>query len=71
MEWVIIQHKIYTKKYAINHVKEIIDGWERKGYNRLNDVPPTDKDISEFLSIMKGFGYPVDYKYQKKLKKVL
>jgi cyanate lyase len=63
--------KILPRKEAIERVREILDLWEMKGYSKPNDVPPTDPHISEFLQLMKGFGYPVDYKYKEKLKEVI
>jgi hypothetical protein len=46
--------------------------WEKKGWTKVNDVPPTDENISEFLQLMKGLGCPiVDYRYKKKLKEVV
>jgi len=71
-EGVCITHKFYTKKEAIEKVKEILNIWERKGWSKPNDVPPTDEYIIEFLQLMKGLGYPIiDYKYRHKLKDVI
>jgi len=65
-------HKFYTKQQAIDRVREILTEWEKKGYNKTDDVPPTDKNIAEFLQLMKGLGTPIiNYKYLNKLKGVI
>ena len=64
-------HKFYTKDEAKKRVDEIMKEWEKKGWTKTNDVPSTDKNISEFLQLMKGLGHPIiGYKYKKKLKEV-
>jgi len=70
-EGVYMQHKFYTKKEAIDKVKEILTVWESKGWSKPNDVPPNDENIQEFLQLMEGLGHHVDYKYKDKLKEVV
>jgi hypothetical protein len=46
--------------------------WEKRGWTKVNDVPPCDENISEFLQLMKGLGHPiVDYRHKEKLKEVV
>lgn len=68
---VYLIHRFYTKAQATKRVREILNIWERKGYDKPNDVPPTDDHILEFLQLMKGLGTPVDYAHKERLKKRL
>jgi len=63
--------KLYPLKGATKRVKEILDFWEIKGYEKPNDVPPNDPYLNEFLQLMKGLGHPIKYRYRKKLKAVV
>ena len=65
-------HRFYTVDQAKKRIDEIMKEWEKGGWTKVNDVPPTDKNISEFLQLMKGLGCPiVDYRYKEKLKEVV
>jgi len=64
-------HKFYTREQAKKRINEIMDRWEKMGYNTPNEVPPTDKDISEYLQLMKGLGLEIKYKHYDKLKGVI
>jgi hypothetical protein len=71
-EGVYVLHRFYTKQQAIDKVRKILDEWERKGYRKTDDVPPSDKNIVEYLQLMKGLGYPiVGYRQREKLKEVI
>jgi len=67
-----VLHRFYTVDDAKKRADEIMKEWEKKGWTKTNDVPPCDKNISEFLQLMRGLGHPiVDYKYKEKLKEVV
>lgn len=57
-EPIILLHRIMTRKEATERIREILDRWEKLGFKKPNDVPPEDRNIPEFLSIMKGLGFP-------------
>jgi len=67
----VLLHKFYTGKQAIKRIHEIMDRWKKMGYNTPNEVPPTDKDISEYLQLMKSLGIVIKYKHYDKLKEVV
>lgn len=54
----ILIHRIMTRQEATQRIGEILSRWEKLGFKMPNDVPPEDKDLPEFLSIMRGLGFP-------------
>lgn len=51
----VVVHTVTTAPAAISRVKEIMAGWERKGYRTPNDVPegPEKQEVRDLLRALR------------------
>ena len=56
----VVAYEIKTKEQMIKELRDIMDVWEKKGYNKPNDVPEGE-DKERYRELLKGLGLKVDF----------